>query len=347
MRLLRRFAVIGSLMSVLVALSPGAAPPAIAAACDAVLGFRMLQQTIPSIVGECTAAPYIDPRTRDVVQATTRGTLIKRANNAWPYFWVYFTNGTQTYVMGPHGLQVRDNDVRFAWEANPLPQPFDLPTVAAYQGYVGPWDPYFPQRACTDFRTQDEAQGFFLAGGDFPIWDPRFRDRHNLDPERDGWACGSPPGFGPASSLVPPVPPVMPDREIVTISGLGDGRTERFRLMGAYDFVWEAEVREDQWIGECDMSLRRATLGDNANENFPPHFSRDHEENGNDNSSNDNDDNGNGNDNEDSDDTIPLVVEPDILAQRAGGTVHIDVPEDDYVVVVFNCGNWRARFNPA
>src|SRR5947208_12681152 len=122
MRLFRRVAVLGSLLLSLVVISPGAAIPALAASCDAVLGFKMLQQTIPAIVGDCTGQPYIDARTGDIIQPTTRGTLVRKGNNAWPYFWVHFTDGSTTYVNGPRGVQSRPNDQPFAWESNPIPQ---------------------------------------------------------------------------------------------------------------------------------------------------------------------------------------------------------------------------------
>lgn len=52
-------------------------------------------------------------------------------------------------------------------------------------GYHGPFDPFGPDRDCSDFKTQKEAQAFFEAAGG-PEKDP-----HRLDPDKDGVACES------------------------------------------------------------------------------------------------------------------------------------------------------------
>lgn len=46
-----------------------------------------------------------------------------------------------------------------------------------------PYDPFGPDRDCSDFSTHDEAQRFFIAAGD-PAKDP-----HRLDGDHDGIAC--------------------------------------------------------------------------------------------------------------------------------------------------------------
>lgn len=53
--------------------------------------------------------------------------------------------------------------------------------------YIFPFDPKGPDRDCTDFNSQEEAQAFFEAAGG-PAKDP-----HRLDPDRDGIACESLP----------------------------------------------------------------------------------------------------------------------------------------------------------
>lgn len=50
-----------------------------------------------------------------------------------------------------------------------------------------PYDPNGPDRDCTDFATQGEAQRFFIAAG-CPARDP-----HRLDGDHDGIACESLP----------------------------------------------------------------------------------------------------------------------------------------------------------
>ena len=54
-------------------------------------------------------------------------------------------------------------------------------------GYSGPYDPQGPDRDCSDFKTQAEAQAFYEAAGG-PEKDP-----HRLDPDKDGVACESLP----------------------------------------------------------------------------------------------------------------------------------------------------------
>ncbi len=54
-------------------------------------------------------------------------------------------------------------------------------------GYTGPYDPNGPDRDCSDFQTQAEAQAFYEAAGGPD------RDPHRLDPDKDGVACESLP----------------------------------------------------------------------------------------------------------------------------------------------------------
>ena len=51
----------------------------------------------------------------DALQRTTQGLLV------WRKFdnWTAFTDGAETWVSGPLGMQQRSNDVRFWWESNP------------------------------------------------------------------------------------------------------------------------------------------------------------------------------------------------------------------------------------
>ena len=54
-------------------------------------------------------------------------------------------------------------------------------------GYTGPYNPNGPDRDCSDFATQAEAQAFYEAAGGPD------RDPHRLDPDKDGVACESLP----------------------------------------------------------------------------------------------------------------------------------------------------------
>ena len=83
------------------------------APCRFVQGFADLRQAVGAgSVGECLQDEYQDPVSGDTRQATTRGELVyRRASNT-----AAFTNGYETWVMGPNGLQRRLNSERFAWE---------------------------------------------------------------------------------------------------------------------------------------------------------------------------------------------------------------------------------------
>ncbi|MCL4532416.1 MAG: hypothetical protein M1582_04390, partial [Actinobacteria bacterium] len=78
-----------------------------------VLGFKTLANMIPSIVGQPLENEHFDPVNGDALQRTTRGLLVwRKADN-----WTAFTDGTNTWLNGPYGLQERPNDERFSWEA--------------------------------------------------------------------------------------------------------------------------------------------------------------------------------------------------------------------------------------
>src|SRR5689334_8061312 len=98
----------------------GAALPATAAAqsapggCQFVLGFQSLQALDPSDVGSCLDNQAFAAN-GDAIQHTTTGLMAwRKADN-----WTAFTNGYQTWINGPNGLQARLNTQRFSWEANP------------------------------------------------------------------------------------------------------------------------------------------------------------------------------------------------------------------------------------
>lgn len=94
---------------------PAAAQASAQTACGFTLGFAALHDRLPREVGACLEDERHDPATGDAVQQTTGGLLVWRKldNRA------AFTDGAQTWVDGPYGLQRRGNDQRFAWEANP------------------------------------------------------------------------------------------------------------------------------------------------------------------------------------------------------------------------------------
>ncbi len=77
------------------------------------LGFRLLADQIPSIVGGPLEDEHHNPANGDALQQTTRGLMVwRKADN-----WTAFTDGSRTWVNGPAGVQERGNDERFDWEA--------------------------------------------------------------------------------------------------------------------------------------------------------------------------------------------------------------------------------------
>lgn len=83
--------------------------------CSFTLGFAALRDTIPDEVGNCLDDELHDAHTGDALQHTTTGLLVWRKSDNW----TAFTDGFQSWVNGPLGLQQRLNDQRFSWEANP------------------------------------------------------------------------------------------------------------------------------------------------------------------------------------------------------------------------------------
>jgi len=83
--------------------------------CRFVLGFKAFRDLDPTDVGACLDMEAHDPATGDAVQHTSGGVLVwRKADDR-----IAFTNGSWTWVAGPHGLGRRRNDERFAWEPNP------------------------------------------------------------------------------------------------------------------------------------------------------------------------------------------------------------------------------------
>lgn len=78
-----------------------------------VLGFKTLHDLIPNIVGLPLEDQHFDPATGDALQKTTNGLLVwRKADN-----FTAFTDGTNSWVNGPYGVQARSNYARFKWES--------------------------------------------------------------------------------------------------------------------------------------------------------------------------------------------------------------------------------------
>jgi hypothetical protein len=85
-----------------------------AAPCHFVLGFQTLHGLMPARVGACLDDERYLATSGETIQHTSGGLLVwRKADNG-----TAFTDGSQTWVLGPHGLQERPNNRRFAWEAN-------------------------------------------------------------------------------------------------------------------------------------------------------------------------------------------------------------------------------------
>ncbi|MCC6175600.1 MAG: hypothetical protein IT305_09885 [Chloroflexi bacterium] len=82
----------------------------------------------PDQVGDCVENA-VEPAGSDLRQRTTRGELVHRSIDGR----IAFTNGVETWIDGPNGVQKRPNHERFDWEpaavgrAAATPTPFPLP----------------------------------------------------------------------------------------------------------------------------------------------------------------------------------------------------------------------------
>lgn len=78
------------------------------------LGFKLLADQIPDIVGQPLENEHWGDN-GDSLQQTTTGLMAwRKADN-----WTAFTNGSRTWINGPSGVQDRPNGERFDWEALP------------------------------------------------------------------------------------------------------------------------------------------------------------------------------------------------------------------------------------
>ncbi len=81
------------------------------ASCQYILGFATLANAIPTIVGSCTDNQAFSAN-GDALQHTTHGLLVwRKADNN-----TAFTDGHQSWVNGPFGVQIRLDSQRFKWE---------------------------------------------------------------------------------------------------------------------------------------------------------------------------------------------------------------------------------------
>jgi len=124
-----RFGFSALVLAILSFLITFATPTPVAAAnCAFTFGFKTLHDLIPSTVGTCVTDESYAPN-GDGLQQTTTGLLVwRKADNH-----TAFTNGYNTWVLGPNGLQERLNNARFAWEPDVAPAIIDPRLSASFQ----------------------------------------------------------------------------------------------------------------------------------------------------------------------------------------------------------------------
>jgi hypothetical protein len=103
-----------------------------APACQFKLGFAVLDQALGARVGACLDDESYNGN-GDSVQHAAGGLLVwRRADN-----WTAFTDGYQTWVNGPNGIQRRLNTERFAWEGSePAPVAQAIPGTVSQSSTV-------------------------------------------------------------------------------------------------------------------------------------------------------------------------------------------------------------------
>jgi hypothetical protein len=164
-----RLALLGLLLAGLLVL-PGTAQ-AQTQTCQFVLGFRTLHDLISDHAGDCRDNQGYAVN-GDAQQLTTKGLMVwRKADN-----WTAFTDGYQTWLMGPYGLVERLNTQRYPWEPD-----YGMSSLTPAPSELLPPDQVAADRAAAValFQTQmaalgagdGEAYGRTLAGHIDGPWD--------------------------------------------------------------------------------------------------------------------------------------------------------------------------------
>ena len=108
-----RLRVLASLTILLLAgLSPRPSYAAAEGPCEFRLGFKVIADRIPAVVGSCVTDEHFNAANGDSLQQTSHGLLVWRKDDNF----TAFTDGHRSWVSGPFGLQQRLNVERFPWE---------------------------------------------------------------------------------------------------------------------------------------------------------------------------------------------------------------------------------------
>ncbi|MCX5985134.1 MAG: trypsin-like peptidase domain-containing protein [Chloroflexi bacterium] len=83
-----------------------------AAQCEIWPRFLVLAEALPDLIGNCVASEALNGETGDIEQPVDGGVLVLRSADNTPTF----TDGWQTWVAGPNGIETRLNSERLAWE---------------------------------------------------------------------------------------------------------------------------------------------------------------------------------------------------------------------------------------
>jgi len=102
----------GAVALVAVLAVSGSIPTGLAAQCEIRPRFRVLAEALPELIGNCVASEALNGETGDIEQPVDGGVLVLRSADNTPTF----TDGWQTWVAGPNGIETRLNSERLAWE---------------------------------------------------------------------------------------------------------------------------------------------------------------------------------------------------------------------------------------
>jgi len=102
----------GAVALVAVLALSGSIPTGLAAQCEIRPRFRVLAEALPELIGNCVASEALNGETGDIEQPVDGGVLVLRSADNTPVF----TDGWQTWVAGPNGIETRLNSERLAWE---------------------------------------------------------------------------------------------------------------------------------------------------------------------------------------------------------------------------------------